>query len=116
MPEILAIAYGSFVGSSGPVRRCLLDHRLRGVARVDARAPEIQKPLHAVHVAGMRDRGVNHQVVVDELGRTRGVGEDAANRAGDQEDVLGTVRLEPVVHGRLIAQVELVAAWRREGW
>ena len=54
-------------------------------------------------------RRVNHHVVVDELGRPRRVGEDAADGPGDEEHVFGPVRPEPVVHGRLVAEVELLA-------
>ena len=39
----------------------------------------------------------------------RRVGEDAADRAGREIDVLGTIGLEPVVDRRLIAQIELLA-------
>ena len=58
----------------------------------------------------MHDRGVDHQVVVDELRRPPGVGPDAADGAGDEKDVLRPMRVEPAIHRRLVAQVELVAA------
>ena len=57
----------------------------------------------------MHHRGVDHHVVVDELRRPRGVRHDAADGAGDEIDVLGTVGAEPVVDRRLIAQIELIA-------
>ena len=53
---------------------------------------------------------MDHQVVVDELGRPGAVGEDPADRARDEEHVLRAVRLEPVVHRRLVAQIELMAS------
>jgi hypothetical protein len=53
--------------------------------------------------------GVNQHVVVDELGRAGRVRHDAADRAGDKIDVFGPVGAEPVVHRRLIAQVQLFA-------
>ena len=87
----------------------LLLHRLRALARVDARAAEVEQPLHREQVRGVHHRGVDHHVVVDELRRPRRVREDAADRAGDEEHVLGPVRAEPVVDGRLVAQVELLA-------
>ena len=109
MPAILAIAYGSLVGSSGAAEQVLLADRLRAVARIDARAARGRATAcTSVHPARLDDRGVNHQVVVDELRRARAVGEDAADRAGDEEDVLGPVRLEPVVHRRLIAKIQLL--------
>ena len=45
---------------------------------------------------------------MNSAGRVR-VGQDAADGAGDEEDVVGPVGFEPVVDRRLIAQVELVA-------
>ena len=90
-------------------QQILFADRLRAISRIDARAAQVKQTLDAVHPARLRDGGVNHQVVVDELRRARGVGENAADRARDQEDVLGLVRLEPVVHRRLIAQIELVS-------
>ena len=83
--------------------------RLRAFARVDARAAEVEQLLHAVHVRRVHHGRVNHHVVVDELGRARRVRHDPADRAGDEEDVLRPVRAEPVVHRRLVAQVELIA-------
>src|SRR5262245_26462641 len=62
-----------------------------------------------MHTARIDDRGMDHQVVVDELGRSRGIGEDAADGAGDEKHVLRPVRLEPVVDGGLIAKVELMS-------
>ena len=101
------------VGLVGRLERAgeqlLLGHRLRAVARIDAGAAEVQQLLHAVQVRRVHHGRVDHHVVVDELGRPRGVGQDAADGAGDEEDVLRAVRLEPVVHGRLVAQVELLA-------
>ena len=47
--------------------------------------PEVEQPPHVVRPARLDDRGVNHQVVVDELRRARAVGEDAADRAGHEE-------------------------------
>ena len=58
----------------------------------------------------MHHGGVDHHVVVDEIGRPVGVGPDAADRAGNQIHVVGAVGSEPVVDGRLVAEVELVAA------
>ncbi len=89
-------------------QQILFADRLRAVARVDARAAEVEQPRHVVRPARLHDRGVDHQVVVDELGRARAVGQDAADRARDEENIIGAVGLEPVIHRRLIAQIELV--------
>ena len=88
--------------------KVFLADRLRTVTRVDARAPKVEQPPHVRRPARVDDRGVNHQVVVDEFRRARAVGEDTADRAGHEEDVLGAVRLEPCVHCRLIAKVHLL--------
>ena len=62
----------------------------------------------------MHDGGVDHHVVVEKLGGPRRIGENPADRAGDQEDILGAVRPEPVVHGRLISEIELLARRRQQ--
>ena len=110
MPAILATAYASLVGSSGPVSRYSSLIGCGQLARVDARAAEIEQLLHAVHVGRVHHGRVDQHVVVDELGRARRVRHDAADRAGGEHDVLRPVRAEPVVHRRLVAQVELIAA------
>ena len=61
----------------------------------------------------MHDRGVDHQVVVDELGGPRAVGEDAADRAGDEVHRLGPIGPEPVVDRGLVAEIELIARGRQ---
>jgi hypothetical protein len=53
---------------------------------------------------------VDHHVVVEELRWPGAVGVDAADGAGDEEDVLGSIRPEPVADGRLVTEVELLAA------
>jgi hypothetical protein len=58
----------------------------------------------------MDDRGMNQEVVVDELRRPGCIRKDASDRSRDQEDVFGTIGPEPVVHGRLVAQIELLPA------
>ena len=59
-------------------------------------------------VAGVHHRCVDHHVVVEELRRAGGVRHDAADGPGDEEHVVGTVGLEPVVDRALVAEVELV--------
>src|SRR5581483_11264805 len=46
--------------------------------------------------------------------RVARVGVDPADGARDEEDVLGAVGAEPVVDGRLVAKVELVARRRED--
>ena len=108
-PRDLGDRVGLVRGLEGAGEEVLLLHRLRALARVDAGAAEVEQPLHREEVGGVHHRGVDHHVVVDELGRPGGVGEDAAHRSRHQEDVLRAVRAEPVVDRRLVAQVELLA-------
>ena len=70
--------------------------------------PRYSSFVDVVEVGGVHDRAVDHHVVVDELRRTGAVGHDPADRAGDQEHVLGSVGLEPVRHLGLVAQIELL--------
>ncbi len=59
-------------------------------------------------------RRVDHHVVVDELGGARAVGENAPDGSGDEKDELGSVGFEPVVHGSLVPEVELVASGKQQ--
>ena len=108
MPAILAIAYHSLVGSSGPVSSCSSVIGCVGIAGIDARRTQVQQLRRVELVSRVHHGAVDHHVVVDELRRSRAVGHDSADRASDEEHVLGPVRLEPVRHLGLIAQVELV--------
>ncbi len=108
MPAILASAYPSFVGSSGPLEQLILRDRLPGVTGVDAARSEVEKLLHADAVGGVDDRGVDHQIVVEELGRIRVVGMDAADLSGRQDDLLGPVVGHPLLDLALVAKVDLV--------
>jgi hypothetical protein len=61
MPAILAIAYHSLVGSSGPVSSAVLGDRLRRVARIDAgRAEEQQLGDAALPGAASIDVRLDH--------------------------------------------------------
>jgi len=53
--------------------------------------------------------GRNRDVVVDELGAQRVVGDDAADLGGGEEDHLRAHAREPVEHGRLVAEIDLAA-------
>ncbi len=96
------------MGSSGPASSWSSVIGWGDVAGVDAAGPEVEQLADPVLVAGVHDRAVDQHVVVEELGRAGGVGQDPAHGPGHQEHVVGPVGPEPVAHGRLVPQVELV--------
>src|SRR4051812_26880439 len=118
LAELDARDLGDGVGLVGGLQQAgeqiLLADRLRALPGVDAGASQVEQAADGVEVGGLHHRGVDHEIVVDELRRPGGVGENAAHRAGDQEDVLRPVGPEPVGHRSLIAQVELLAAGGEE--
>src|SRR5262249_43417927 len=91
-----------------------LVHWLRALTRVDARAAEIQQSLDVVQVRRVDDGRMNHHVVVEKLGWTDGIRQDPAHRAGDQEHILWSIRAKPIIHRRLIAEIELLAGRQEE--
>lgn len=62
----------------------------------------------------MHDSGMDHEIVVEELGGSGEVGHNPAHGASDEVDVLGSVGAEPVVDGSLISKVELVTSSRKD--
>ena len=90
-----------------------LVHRLRALAWINARAAQIQKSPHVKQMRRVHHRGVNHHVVVQELGGARGVGQDATDRARDQKHVLRAVRPEPVIHRGLVPEIQLFPGCRQ---
>ena len=88
MPAILAIAYHSLVGSSGPVSSASSVDRLRRELGIDAGRAEEQQPVDARAVRRLDHVRFDHQVVVEKLGGMRVVGENAADlRRGDHDRV-----------------------------
>jgi len=79
MPAILATGVG-FVGRlEGTGEQCVLGHRLRREPWVDATAAEESSLRTPARHAWVDDVGLDHQVLVDELGRVGVVGVDAAD-------------------------------------
>ena len=76
-----------------------LGHRLFGEPGVDTARPEVQQLVDVVVVGRLDDRGVDHQVVVDELCRSGAVGVDPTDGAGHEEHMVGAVGPEPIVDG-----------------
>ena len=85
-------------GFQRPPQQRLLGDRLVGQAGVDAGTPKVEQFLHPDPVGGLHHSAVDHQVVVEELGRTGAVGVDAPHRPGHQEHVAGPLLIEPSVH------------------
>src|SRR2546426_8293856 len=61
----------------------------------------------------MDHSGVNEHVVENEFGRPSRVRKDAAHGASDQEYVFRPIGFKPIVHSRLVAQVELLTSDRQ---
>ena len=76
--------------------------------------PRYKSFLRAEQMRRMHHRRVNHHVVVDELGRSCRVGKNTAHGAGNEIHEFRAIGAEPVVDGRLVAQVELIAGGRED--
>ena len=57
-------------------------------------------------MTGLNHCPMNHQVVVDELGWTRAIGQNATHGSSNQKDILGTIVREPRIHRTLITQIK----------
>ena len=82
---------------------------LGGQFGVDAGATETQQFFHAALESAVDKVGLDHEVVVEKLGRVMVVGPDAADLGGSDDDIIGTVVTIELVHRLLIAQVQLLA-------
>ena len=107
MPAILAIAYHSLVGSSGPGQQRVFRDRLRRQLRIDARRAEKQHLLDARGVGGPRDVRGDHQIVVEEVGRIGGIGVNAADLRRGHENGLRPGLLEKAIHLVLADQIDV---------
>ncbi|MCY1293835.1 hypothetical protein D9M68_575460 [compost metagenome] len=61
-------------------------------------------------MGGLDEVGLDHQVLVDEVGRIAVVGMNAAHLGRRQIDLVDAMDLEIVLYLRLVEQVQLVAA------
>ena len=87
----------------------LLFDRLRGQFRIDAGGTEEQETVDAGQMRGMNDVRFDHQIVVDEIGRERIVGVDAADLCGGQHNRVGTILPQPRLDAGLITQIHGLA-------
>ena len=92
-----------------PGQQRVLGDRLRRELRVDAGRAEEQQLLDAALPGGVDDVGLDHQVVVEELGRVGVVGEDAADLGGGDEHGLRPASRHPALDRGLPRQVDLGA-------
>ena len=83
-----------------------LRDRLPGQARIDAGRRQVHQLLDSDAPGSLDDVAGNQQVAVEEVRRPRVVGENAADRAGGDEDRVRTHRGEPVLHIGLPAQIQ----------
>lgn len=97
---------------AGEQRR--LGNRLRRQARIDARGTEQHQLLDAGAARGLHDVRLDHQIVVDELGRPRVVGVDAADPRRRQEHRLRPGLAQPAFELLGIAQVHRLARGRHD--
>ena len=112
MPAILAIAYGSLVGSSPPRHQVIFLDGLLRQARIDAGRAEEQQLPHAGAPGFVDDVGFHQQVVVDEVGRIGIVGVDAADLGRRQVDLVDALAAEECAYLSLVGQFQFVVAAR----
>jgi len=74
---------------------------------IDAAAAQEQQFLHAVPEGGFDHVGLDHEVLVNEVGGVGGVGVDAADLGRSQVDLIGLLCRKEAAHGGLVGQVEL---------
>ena len=111
MPAILATAYASLVGSSGPVCRCIFLDRLLGVLGIDAGAPEEHHLLHARTMRAVDHTVLDEQIVADEVCGLGVVGHDPADLAPRRgRRATGRSRSKNSTHAGRIGQVQLTSA------
>ncbi len=101
-------------GLERPGEQVVLADRLRAIARVDARGAEEEQPPDA-RAPGLVDHvGLDRQIVVDEIGGGRAVGQDAADPCRREKDDVGPLGLEERSHRARIGEVQLRVRARDE--
>ncbi len=84
----------------------LLLHRLRRVARVDARAAEEEQPADAREARRIEYRGLNHEIRVDEFPSMGLVSQDPADARRGEYDAVRPLALEKSPDREGIHEVE----------
>jgi hypothetical protein len=75
--------------------------------RVDTTRPKEQKPFHSCQTSFTNHIRLDEKVLANEFGWIRGIGQDAANPSGSQEDVFRAFSCKKLPNRKLIGQVEL---------
>ena len=94
MPAILARAYHSLVGSSGPVSSASSVIGCGASFGIDAGRTQEQQLFHACLVRGMDDGGFDRQIVETGIRPASVVGDDAAHLGGGQQHASGLVGVQ----------------------
>ena len=108
--ELDAGDLGDGIGFVGLFQRTgqeeVLPDRLRAVARIDAARAEKAQALHTGQPGTVNQVGLDHQVLVDEVGAQRVVGVDAADDGGRNENEVGFLPGQKGMRRGLIEQVQ----------
>ena len=113
LAELDAGDFGDGVRLVGGLKRAgeemLLFHGLRRVLGIDAGGAEEQELFDAVAPGRIDDVEFDGEIVAEEIGRIGGVGQNAADFGGREEDVFGALGCKEMVDGGAIGEVGLAA-------
>ncbi len=119
LAELDAGDLGNGIGLVGGFQRAgeqgIFGHGLRRELGVDAAAAQEQQFLHAGSKGRVNHIGLDHQVLVDELGRVGVVGVNAAHLGCGQVHLVGLFCGKEGAHSGLIGQVQLSVHSRDDG-
>ncbi len=102
-----------FVGGlKGRSQQAIFGHRLGCHFRVDAGRAEEEDAFDTGAAAAFDEVGFDRQVLVKEIGGVGGVGVDAADFGGRDDDDLGFLFGDEIEYRLLVAEVELTASGR----
>ena len=92
-------------GLQGAGEQGVFRHGLRSELGVNVAGAQEQELLYTVPESFFNDVGLDHQVLVDELGRVGVVGVDAADFGGSQVHLGGLFLGKESLHGGLVGEV-----------
>ena len=85
----------------------LFGNWLSCMTRIDARTAEVQQLRDTHTMACFNHSSMDHEVVVNELGWTRAVSQNATDSARNQKHIIRTIVFKPSIHCTLVAEIEL---------